>query len=64
MKVQVDYGRCEGHSVCIGLAPDAFDMGDDDEQVRVVSDRSDKEFRRAVEAAARQCPTMAIKIED
>ena len=30
MRVEVDHDRCEGNAVCVGIAPDVFDLDDDD----------------------------------
>ena len=62
MKVEVDYGRCEGHAICVGLAPNVFEIGDDDEQVRIISDTPDDSDKSNVILAAKRCPIMAIKV--
>ncbi len=30
MRVKVDRDRCEGNAVCLGIAPDIFDLDDED----------------------------------
>ncbi|MBL7508020.1 ferredoxin, partial [Escherichia coli] len=30
MRVIVDRDRCEGNAVCLGIAPDIFDLDDED----------------------------------
>lgn len=30
MRVEVDPDLCESNAVCVGLAPDVFELGDDD----------------------------------
>ena len=30
MRVEVDHDRCEGNAVCVGIAPDLFDLDDED----------------------------------
>jgi len=62
MKVEVDYSRCEGHAVCVAVAPDVFEIGDDDEQVRVVSDTVDESLHDVATLAAKRCPTQAIRV--
>ncbi len=62
MKVEVNYGRCEGHAVCVGLAPRVFEIGDDDEQVRIVNDLPDDSEQSNVILAAKRCPTIAITV--
>ncbi|UXA05898.1 ferredoxin [Mycobacterium sp. SMC-2] len=62
MRVEVDYRRCEGHAICVGLVPKVFELGEDDEQVRVVDDTPDESDQSNVILAAKRCPTMAIKL--
>ena len=37
MRVEVDRDRCEGNAVCVGIAPDLFDL--DDEDYALAADR-------------------------
>ena len=30
MRVHVDRDRCEGNAICVGIAPDLFELDDDD----------------------------------
>ncbi|CAJ1584623.1 ferredoxin [[Mycobacterium] wendilense] len=62
MKVEIDYGRCEGHGVCVGLAPEVFALEDDDEQVRLLTDTPDASLAEAVTLAGKRCPIQAIRI--
>jgi ferredoxin len=62
MDVEVDYRRCEGHAVCVAVAPEVFDIGDDDEQVRLVADTFDPSLHDVATLAAKRCPTQAIRI--
>ena len=62
MKVKVNYDRCEGHAVCVGLAPSVFAIDDDDEQVRVIDATPDESVQANVVLAARRCPTGAITV--
>jgi ferredoxin len=62
MKVQVNYDRCEGHAVCVDLAPTVFQIGDDDEQVRVINDTPDESLHADVILAAKRCPIQAITL--
>ncbi len=59
ISVHVDARRCEGHGVCIELAPDVFDLEDDD-LVIVTNERPGPERAPAVRAAAAACPRQAI----
>ena len=36
MRVEVDRDRCEGNAICVGIAPDLFELDDDDYAVMKV----------------------------
>lgn len=63
MKVIVDELRCDAHGVCMAACPEVFELGDDDDMVRVLDDHPDESLRASVTRAARQCPKAAITIE-
>lgn len=63
MRVVVDFSRCEANGLCMGIAPEVFDLNDDDELV-VLQERPEESQRAAVEEAVRQCPRQAIAIEE
>ncbi len=63
MQVSVDLDLCQGHGVCESEAPEVFELGKS-LQVTVVDPRPDERLRTMVEAAARFCPTSAIRITD
>ncbi|MGY4709664.1 ferredoxin [Mycolicibacterium sp. CBM1] len=62
MKIEIDYTRCEGHGVCVGVAPEVFLLEDDDEQARLSTDLADASLHSAVVLAAKRCPTQAIRV--
>lgn len=64
MKVEVNYDRCEGHGVCVKLAPDVFALGDDDEQVRVLNHTPDESEKANVILASQRCPRLAITVTE
>ena len=63
MRVEVDRDRCEGNAVCVGIAPDLFDLDDEDYAVMKVdeipSDRED-----VAEQAVADCPRAALLRKD
>jgi ferredoxin len=63
MRVSVDLDLCQGHGVCESEAPAVFELGKNF-QVIVLDDRPDEGMRAVVEAAARFCPTSAIRLTD
>lgn len=63
MRVVVDYDVCESNAVCMGVAPEVFEVRDDD-NLYLLQENPPEELRAKVEQAARQCPKAAITIED
>ncbi|MFL0293018.1 ferredoxin [Mycobacterium sp. SMC-18] len=64
MKVAVNYKRCEGHAVCAAMVPNVFELGDDDEQVRIVNDSPEPDDQEQVATAAKRCPVEAITVTE
>jgi len=62
-RVTVDADLCQGHMVCVGEAPEIFELGEDD-RVQVKDGTPRKELRRKARMAARYCPNHVITIED
>lgn len=62
MKVHVDMNLCQSHGDCAAVAPEVFELGDDD--VLRWKEDVDEVLRGKVEAAVDACPMMAIRIED
>ncbi len=63
MKIVVDFDRCESNAVCMGIAPDIFEVRDDD--FLYILDENPPESRRAeVQEAVEMCPKFAISIKD
>ena len=61
MKVHVDMNLCQSHGECAFVAPDIFQLGDDD--VLVWKEEVDDSRRELVEEAVRVCPMTAITTE-
>ncbi|MFE3001612.1 ferredoxin [Nocardia sp. NPDC059246] len=64
MKITVDPALCAAHGDCVIAAPDIFDLGDDDEVVRILDDSPGEQYRAQVEEAVRLCPVAALRVED
>lgn len=63
MKVHVNSEICAGFGICLGIAPDVFELHDDGYAIVLVSEvKPDDEdmIRRAVS----QCPSQAIFLSD
>jgi ferredoxin len=60
-KVKADFDLCESNAICTGLAPDVFELDDDDFLVLLTDDvTSDNEGR--IEQAVASCPKAALSI--
>ncbi|WP_343709575.1 ferredoxin [Mycobacterium sp.] len=63
MRVKVDHDRCEGNAVCLGIAPDIFDLDDEDYAV-VKADPVPAAQESLAEQAIAECPRAALIRED
>jgi ferredoxin len=63
VKVVIDYDLCESNAVCMGIAPDIFEVRDDD-NLYILNERPDEGRRPDVEEAVRRCPKQAISIAE
>jgi ferredoxin len=63
MRVVVDPQLCETNSICMGLAPEVFEVGEDD-TVTVLLESPPESMRKDVENAVRLCPRSAITLRD
>ena len=61
-KVVVDFDRCERNAVCMGIAPEVFEVRDDN-FLYVLQENPPDELEPKVEEAMLGCPTQAISIE-
>lgn len=64
MRVVVDPNRCEGQAVCVGLDPEVFELGDDDEVVRIIVDPVPPKHHKRVRKAVAKCPMAALRLEE
>lgn len=62
-KVVVDFDLCESNAICMGVAPEVFEVRDDD-FLYVLQEHPGDELRGKVEEAVQRCPKQAIAIED
>jgi len=61
MRIHVDPAVCEGHGECVAVAPEFFDLGDDDGAVHVIGQPSEDDESKA-RGAASVCPVGAITL--
>jgi len=62
MKVVVDFDRCNSNAVCMGIAPEVFEVRDDG-FLYVLQEEPPEAMRPQMEEAVRMCPTQAISLE-
>lgn len=62
MKIVVNYDLCESNAVCMGIAPEVFEVRDDD-NLYVLQEEPSEDLRDKVNEAARRCPKQAITVE-
>jgi ferredoxin len=63
MKVVVDYDVCESNAICMAVAPEVFEVRDDD-FLYLLEEHPGEDLRPKIEEAVRRCPKQAISIED
>lgn len=61
IKVLVDMNLCQSHAECVAVAPEVFDLGDDD--VLRWKGEVDDSRRAELEDAVNVCPMAAIRLE-
>ena len=62
MRVVVDYDLCESNAICMGVAPEVFEV-DDDDNLNLLQEEPPEELRAKVEEAVRRCPKQALSIQ-
>jgi ferredoxin len=62
-KVVVDFDLCESNAVCMGIAPEVFEVRDDD-FLYVLQEEPPDDLRAKCEESVQRCPKQAISIQD
>ena len=62
MKIKVDFDLCESNALCEGIAPDVFEV-DDDDFLQLKTDETTEENLERVNQAIASCPRAAISLE-
>ena len=60
MKVRVDEGLCQGHTLCAMKAPEVFDLDEVDGHSLVIDENVPAGLQEKVRQAVRSCPERAI----
>jgi ferredoxin len=63
MRVVVDRDRCEGNAICVKIAPEVFQL-DDDEYAMVTADPVPAEQQTLAGQAIAECPRAALSRRD
>ena len=63
MKVVVDFDLCESNAVCMAVAPEVFEVRDDD-FLYILNENPPEDLRPKVEEAVQRCPKQAISIAE
>jgi ferredoxin len=61
-EVAVDYDLCEANGICVGIAPEVFDLDDDDNLHLLATDVTVSNESR-IQQAIDSCPRNALRIE-
>jgi ferredoxin len=62
-KVVVDFDLCESNGLCMDVAPEVFEVRDDD-FLYVLVEEPDESLRKKVETAVQRCPKQAITVDE
>ena len=63
MKIKVDFDLCESNALCEAMAPQVFEL-DDDDYLQLKTEQTTDDNRADVERAVAACPRAAIRLED
>lgn len=63
MKVHINPEICAGFGICLGIAPDVFELHDDGYAIVMVSDVK-SEDEDMMSRAVSQCPSQAISLSE
>lgn len=61
MRIAVDYDQCEANAVCMGIVPEVFEVGDDD-QLTVLQETPPGNLLDQVRQAVDSCPKRALSL--
>ena len=63
MDLRVDRDLCEANGVCTGIAPDVFDLDEEDE-LHILRPEPTEDLRARVQQAVAACPRTALSLHD
>lgn len=62
MRIVVDFDLCEANGMCEAVAPDVFEI-DEDDNLNIIAEPT-PELRDSIEQAVQSCPKAALSLED
>jgi len=62
-KVVVDFDLCESNATCMEVAPEVFEVRDDD-FLYILNETPGDDQRNVMEQAVERCPRQAISLKD
>jgi len=62
MKIKVDFDLCESNALCEAIAPEVFEL-DDDDYLQLKTEETTPENVADVKRAVAACPRAAISLE-
>ncbi|SFS63483.1 ferredoxin [Saccharopolyspora flava] len=62
MRIEVDFDLCEANGMCEAVAPDVFEI-DDEDNLHIVAEPT-PELRDSIEQAVQSCPKAALSLKD
>jgi len=63
MKVVVNFDLCESNALCMGIAPEVFEVREDN-FLYILDENPPESLRPQMEQAVAACPRGAISLED
>ena len=63
MKVTVDHELCEANGLCAGIAPEVFDLDDEDE-LHILLPEVPGRLAGVVRRAVGSCPKTALRLQE
>jgi ferredoxin len=63
VRIFVDRDLCESNAVCMGIAPEVFEVREDD-FLYVLNEHPPSELHDRVREAVERCPKQAISLEE
>ncbi|NLG47438.1 ferredoxin [Gordonia sp. (in: high G+C Gram-positive bacteria)] len=63
MRIKADFDLCESNAVCVGMAPDVFELDDNDYLV-ILTEEVDESRREEMRQVVASCPRSALSIAE